>query len=99
MSQRIVKCVKLNRELPGLAQPPFGGPLGQEIFEKVSNEAWLAWKDDMMIKIINEYRLNMADPEHYEALLKQMRAFLNLSEGTGEGEKLLEVENETRGRS
>ena len=93
--ERIVKCVKLDRELAGLSTPPFAGPLGQEIYEKVSNEAWLSWKDDMMIKIINEYRLNLADPEHYQSLIKQMRAFLNL----GESEKLLEVENAERGRS
>ncbi len=28
---RMVKCVKLGRELPGLDKPPFPGELGQRI--------------------------------------------------------------------
>ena len=92
---RTVKCAKLGKELPGLSQPPFSGALGTEIFEKVSAQAWNMWQDDMMIKVINEYRLNMADPEQYQALLVQMRAFLNLGAET----EVLEVGNEARGRN
>ena len=40
MAERVVKCVKLQRELPGLEHPPFSGELGQRIFENVSAEAW-----------------------------------------------------------
>lgn len=93
MSDRIVQCAKLGKEAPGLDAPPFDGELGQEIYEKISAEAWAMWKDDMMIKVINEYRLNLVEPEQYEVLLQQMRAFLNLGEGT-----VLEVENEARGK-
>lgn len=92
-SVRTVECAKLGRQAPGLAQPPFEGELGQEIYNRVSAEAWKAWKDDMMIKVINEYRLNLAESEDYEALMQQMRAFLGL--GTG---KVLEVENPDRGK-
>ncbi len=92
--ERTVICAKLNRELPGLQKPPFSGDLGQLIYERVSAEAWRGWSEDMMIKIINEYRLNLADAEHYQSLLNQMRAYLNLD---GEG-KILEVENAERGR-
>lgn len=94
MPERMVHCVKLGREAPGLTAPPFGGEMGQEIFNKVSAEAWGVWQNDLMIKVINEYRLDMSNTEHYNALLKQMRAYLNLDEG---GE-LLEVENATRGK-
>jgi hypothetical protein len=37
---RMVKCVKLGRELPGLNEPPFDTELGQKIYENVSAEAW-----------------------------------------------------------
>lgn len=74
---------------------PFGGDLGQEILTKVSEQAWRAWQDDMMIKVINEYRLNMADPEQYKVLIAQMRAFLNLD---SQAKETLEVGNEERGR-
>lgn len=94
-NSRTVNCAKLGKELPGLSQPPFSGDLGNEIFEKVSAQAWNMWQDDMMIKVINEYRLNMADPEQYQALLVQMRAFLNL----GAEAAVLEVGNEARGRA
>ena len=95
MSTRTVKCVKYAKELPGLEKPPFDGDLGQEIYEKVSAQAWHEWISDLMIKIINEYRLNLAEAEDYNVLLQQMRAFLNLG---GEEEKVLEVENAERGR-
>ena len=97
MSERMVQCAKLGKEAPGLAKPPFEDELGQQIFEQVSAEAWAMWKDDMMIKIINEYRLNLIDPEHYDTLLQQMRAFLNLLP-EGEGGAVLEVENADRGK-
>lgn len=37
--QRMVKCVKFGKELPGLAEPPWPGELGQRIYENVSEEA------------------------------------------------------------
>jgi Fe-S cluster biosynthesis and repair protein YggX len=95
MSTRKVNCAKYGAELPGLDRPPFSGDLGSEIFERVSAKAWAEWQDDMMIKVINEYRLNMADPQQYETLLKQMRAFLKLDSADTQ---VLEVENAERGR-
>lgn len=93
MSERIVFCSKLDKEAPGLSQPPFSGELGQEIFERVSEEAWRMWEDDIQIKVINEYRLNLADPDQYQILLDQMKGFLNLSTG-----EQLEIEDPERGR-
>jgi Fe-S cluster biosynthesis and repair protein YggX len=95
MSERMVNCAKLKREAPGLEKPPFQGDLGKEIYERVSAEAWKQWSDDMMIKVINEYRLNMADEEHYKTLMNQMRVFLGLNTS----EELFEVENAKRGMS
>ncbi len=91
----MVNCAKLKREAPGLEKPPFQGDLGKEIYERVSAEAWKQWSDDMMIKVINEYRLNMADEEHYKTLMNQMRVFLGLNTS----EELFEVENAKRGMS
>ena len=93
MSERIVHCVKLGKDAPGLEDLPFDDDLGRQIYENVSAEAWSLWKNDMMIKVINEYRLNLAEAEHYNTLIEQMRSFLGLSEGD-----LLEVENPDRGK-
>lgn len=94
MSERLIRCVKFGKELPGLEKPPFPGEIGQKIFDSVSEEAWKLWNEDMQIKVLNEYRLNMADPKDYETLVNQMLLFLNLEVGS-----VAEVENSERGRS
>jgi Fe-S cluster biosynthesis and repair protein YggX len=94
MTERTVKCKKLGKELPGLEKPPFPGEIGQKIFDCISNEAWLLWKDDMQMKVLNEYRLNMGEKKDYDVLVEQMLLFLNLKEGGA-----AEVENADRGLS
>ncbi len=95
MSERTVNCVKLKKVAPGLAVAPFPGELGEEIYQNVSEQVWKEWQDDFMIKIINEYRLDLTDEAQYKILIDQMKAFLGLE---GE-EKVLEVENADRGMS
>lgn len=69
---RMVMCVKFQKEMPGLEEPPFDGhPLGQKIYENVSKEAWKMWLEQMKM-IMNEYRLNLGTPDAQEFLLKQM---------------------------
>jgi Fe-S cluster biosynthesis and repair protein YggX len=67
----MVKCVKLGREAEGLDFPPYPGELGQRIFTSVSREAWQQWVR-MQTMIINENRLNLADPEHRQYLAEQI---------------------------
>jgi Fe-S cluster biosynthesis and repair protein YggX len=38
MAERMVNCVKLQRELPGLDRPPFNDELGKRIYENVSRK-------------------------------------------------------------
>lgn len=92
-TQRTVLCSKYKSELPGLEKPPFAGDVGKEIYEKVSKQAWLEWKEDMQIKVLNEYRLNMGDKKDYQTLVDQMMKFLGLRGGD-----VSEVENAERGR-
>jgi Fe-S cluster biosynthesis and repair protein YggX len=80
---RTVFCVKLRKDLPGLDEPPFDGhPLGRRIYEHVSKEAWRQWVEHMKM-IMNEYRLNLGNPEAQEFLLKQMEEYF-----FGEGSEL-----------
>ena len=65
MSERKIFCKKLGKEAPGLENMPFDDELGHEIFENISKEVWSQWTDQLMVRVINEYRLNLADPEHY----------------------------------
>src|SRR6266568_3480611 len=71
---RMVQCVKLGRELPGLAKPPFPGELGKRIYEHVSQQAYDMWPAQSTL-IINHYGLNMAEPESRKILREQMEEF------------------------
>jgi Fe-S cluster biosynthesis and repair protein YggX len=74
-STRTVFCVKLQRELPALKEVPFEGhPLGQRIYENVSEDAWRMWVEHMKM-LMNEYRLNLGTREAQEFLIKQMEEY------------------------
>ena len=71
---RMVQCVVLKREAPGLDRPPYPGPLGQRIFEHVSREAWARWVQHQ-IMLINEYRLSPIEPKARQFLEAEMEKF------------------------
>jgi Fe-S cluster biosynthesis and repair protein YggX len=75
MGERTVKCAKLGRELPALAAPPFPGPLGQRIFESVSQQAWDSWQETAP-DLLRRQRLDLGDPEGRRALYAAMEDFL-----------------------
>lgn len=72
---RTVQCVKLNKELPGLAYPPFKGEVGQRIYGSISQEAWKAWLGHSTM-VINENRLNPSDPAAQKILMAELEKFL-----------------------
>ena len=72
---RMVQCRKYNKELPGLAVPPFPGPKGQEIYENVSQQAWQEWQAQQTM-LINEKQLNLMDPDTRKYLQQEMDKFL-----------------------
>ncbi len=73
-ARRMVFCVKLQRELPGLEKAPWPGPLGQRIYEQVSAEAWRMWEDRMRM-ILNEYRLMPFQKEAQDLVSQLMEEF------------------------
>ncbi|MDE0624045.1 MAG: oxidative damage protection protein [Bryobacterales bacterium] len=74
MAERMVNCVKLGKELPGLDDVPFDSELGQKIYDNVSKIAWAQWAEHLKM-IINEYRLNPATLQAQEMIVKQMEAY------------------------
>jgi Fe-S cluster biosynthesis and repair protein YggX len=72
--QRMVYCIKLQKELPGLDEPPFDGELGQRIYNQVSAEAWRAWGDFCKM-VLNEYRLNPASPHDQKVIVQHMEHY------------------------
>lgn len=76
---RMVHCVKLGRDLEGLDRPPYPGELGKRIYENVSKEAWQGWIRHQTM-LVNENRLNLADPQARKYLAAQMENYF-FSEG------------------
>lgn len=72
---RMVQCVLLKTEAPGLDRPPYPGPLGQRIYENVSKQAWQQWVTHQTM-LINEYRLTPIDPKARKFLEVEMEKFL-----------------------
>jgi len=74
MAERMVKCVKLGRELPGLERPPFNSELGKRIYENVSKQAWDMFREHLKM-IINEYRLVLGTEESNRIVQEQMEQY------------------------
>ena len=73
---RMVQCVKLGKELPGLKFAPLPNALGQKIFDNVSQEAWNGWLSYQTM-LINENHLSMIDPEAKKFITEPRNKFLD----------------------
>ena len=71
---RMVQCVLLKREAPGLDRPPYPGDLGRRIYESVSREGWAHWLKHQTM-LINEYRLTPIEPKARKFLEGEMEKF------------------------
>lgn len=80
MTDRIVHCRKLNKDLPGLTRVPYRNELGQRIFAEVSQEAWGMWLKDS-VKYINTYRVDLASSEGQKFMLKQCAIYFGYEDG------------------
>ena len=54
---------------------PYPGELGKRLWESVSKEAWKEWLEQQKM-LVNENRLNLADPRARKYLEEQMRRAL-----------------------
>ncbi|MBS1117810.1 MAG: Fe(II) trafficking protein YggX [Deltaproteobacteria bacterium] len=72
---RIIKCAKLQRELPALPYKPFNDALGERIYNEISMDAWKLWIEHSKM-IVNEYRLDLTTPDAHKKLKEQCEAFL-----------------------
>jgi Fe-S cluster biosynthesis and repair protein YggX len=69
---RMIQCIKLQREAEGLDFPPYPGPVGKQLYEQVSKEAWKAWLEHQKM-LVNENRLNLSDQRARKYLEEQMQ--------------------------
>ena len=71
----MVICRKYGKKLPGLESPPMPGPLGMDIYENVSAQAWNEWTD-LQTMLINENHLSLRDSAARRYLNEQRQKFL-----------------------
>ena len=71
----MVFCVRNQKELEGLDEPPFDNEFGKKIYENVSKQAWEEWLDRQRM-LLNEYRLQPWQPQAQQFLVEQMEQFL-----------------------
>jgi Fe-S cluster biosynthesis and repair protein YggX len=73
---RTVFCRKYQQEMEALPAPPMPGPIGQDLFENVSKQAWQDWMAHQTT-LINEKHLNMMDMTARTYLKEQMQKFFS----------------------
>ena len=74
-----VFCKKFQKDLPAMTAPPMPGPIGKELMETVSQEAWDSWKSHQTT-LINEKHLDLSQADTRSWLLEQMEKFFNNEE-------------------
>lgn len=79
---RLVQCMKLGREAPGMPFKPFNNELGQRIYDSISMEAWKMWLEYSKM-IVNEYRVDLTSPAGRERMLEEAERYF-----FGEGAQL-----------
>ncbi len=79
-----VHCVTCGQDEPPITlRVPFRDPLKAEILANVGAGCWRNWLDQQL-KIINEYRLNLADDSARALLERAAREVLHLGGGDQE---------------
>lgn len=71
---RMVHCVKLGQELPGMKVQLYEDALGDKIFNSISQEAWNMWLQHKTM-LINHHGLVLADPKVRAILRQEMEEF------------------------
>ena len=73
-----IVCNRCGQASDTMKQPPIPTAMGGEIQEKICPACWREWLG-VQVMLINEYRLNLMDPEARRVLETQMRSFLKLA--------------------
>jgi Fe-S cluster biosynthesis and repair protein YggX len=77
-----ITCCRCGVSAEPLPQPPLPTAVGSEVHARVCPSCWKEWLG-VQVMLINEYRLNLIDPQARAALEGQMRTFLNLGAAAG----------------
>ena len=72
-----IRCLRTRRVGKRLAEAPFDDKVGVFILDNITQESWDEWIE-MSIKVINELRLDLGEPNGQKVYEEHMRDFLNL---------------------
>ena len=76
-----VECSRCSRTAEGLPTAPLPGEAGALVAERTCQACWKEWLAAQVI-LINENSLSPVNPEHFQRLLTEMRAYLCLDAAT-----------------
>ena len=74
-----VFCQKYQRLLPAMAKAPMPGPVGQQLQQQYSQQAWDEWLK-LQTMLINEKQLSLMDPAARSYLGEQRQKFMQNQE-------------------
>ncbi len=74
-----IRCLRSGRIGAKMEFNPFGDEIGAFIEAQISKESWEEWME-LSIKLINEFRLDLGDPQSQRVYDEHMREFLKLPE-------------------
>ncbi|MEM7495890.1 MAG: Fe(2+)-trafficking protein [Myxococcota bacterium] len=77
--EKEIDCPVLGKRAPAMLVAPFPGKLGKELLGRVSQPAFAQWQE-LQVKLINEYRLDLSQAKDRRQLLKHLREFFHLDE-------------------
>lgn len=84
MSDAQWACRRCSRpETARIPFKPWTGALGRRIQDEICLDCWNEWTG-LQTRIINEYRVNVLDPEQARALRNQMEIFLGMRPPEGD---------------
>lgn len=73
----MMTCARCGATAEALTAPPLPTAVGREVQQRTCASFWRAWLSTQVM-IINEYRLNLVDPQVRRQLEAEMRRFLGL---------------------
>ncbi|MGD2063199.1 MAG: Fe(2+)-trafficking protein [Nitrospirota bacterium] len=74
-----ITCSRCRQQASPMESCDFGGALGEKILANTCPACWKEWEAQRVI-VINEYRLNLGNPQHFDTLMRNMKQFLMLPE-------------------
>ncbi len=74
-----ITCSRCGASSEPLPSAPLPGKAGSLVLAQICPACWREWLG-MQVRVINEYRLTPSEPQHFDYLIAQMKAFLNLRE-------------------